>query len=83
MEETLYIDKRKIRGVFEKMCFGYCITTFLIAFLAFFGWTIPVWIQAVEFSMFLVASFLTVHCGFCRILNAIMVLCGILLIAIF
>lgn len=83
MEEALYTDKRKIRGVFEKMCFGYCIVTFLIAFLAFAGWTIPVWIQAVEFSMFLVESLLTVHYGFGRILNAIMVLCGVLLIAIF
>lgn len=83
MEEALYTDKRKIRGVFEKMCFGYCIATFLIAFLAFAGWTIPVWIQAVEFSMFLVESLLTVHYRFGRILNAIMVLCGVLLIAIF
>lgn len=83
MEEALYTDKRKIRGVFEKMCFGYCIATFLIAFLAFAGWTIPVWIQAVEFSVFLVESLLTVHYGFGRILNAIMVLCGVLLIAIF
>ena len=83
MEETLYIDKQKIRSVFKNLCFGYCIATFLIVFLAFFGWTIPVWIQAVEFSMFLVESLLTVHYGFGRILNAMMVLCGFLLIAIF
>lgn len=83
MEEALYTDKRKIRGVFEKMCFGYCIATFLIAFLAFAGWIVPAWIQAVEFSMFLVVSLLTVHYGFGRILNAMMVLCGFLLIASF
>lgn len=83
MKRALLTDKRKMRGIFKNLCFWYCIATFLIAFLAFVGWIVPAWIQAVEFSMFLVVSLLTVHYGFGRILNAMMVLCGFLLIASF
>ena len=83
MEKVLLTDKRKMRGIFKNLCVWYCIATFLIAFLAFVGWIVPAWIQAVEFSMFLVVSLLTVHYGFGRILNAMMVLCGFLLIASF
>lgn len=83
MANVLYTDKQKMMDIFEKICFLYCIMSFLVAVLAFVGWTIPVWIQAMEFSGFLAASMMTVHCGFGRMLNVMMILCGILLIAIF